>query len=139
MLRTPLPPPPEFAISHKRTADDWIRDFQKNFFPWFDALQMLVTNDVQCSPKATTIASAATLKISAPIHHVSGVSAISNITGMPKNFTGPVWLIPDGAWTLVTGGNIARAANASVNRVMLVVFDGVNWYPGYTGGEVGSP
>ena len=46
-------------------------------------------------------------------------------------FTGCVTLIPDGIWTLATGGNIAIAATAVVSRSMTVCYDGTSWYPSY--------
>lgn len=78
----------------------------------------------------TVLASAPTLALTNAIHHVSGTAAIKNI--MPTGgFTGPVWLIPDGLWTTVTGGNIGLGTIAVVGKALTMVFDGTKWWPSY--------
>lgn len=84
----------------------------------------------QVQSVGAVLKSAATLSLTNPIHHVSGTAAIKNIEA-PDGFTGPAWLIPDGAWSTVTGGNIGLASVAVIGRALMVVFDGDTWWPGY--------
>lgn len=78
---------------------------------------------------------------SSPIHVVTGTAAIATIP-VPLGFSGPLWVIPAGTWTLVAQvtnpdgsktGNIALAATAVVGRVMHVVYNPRTglWYPSY--------
>ena len=81
----------------------------------------------------------AMLTPTAPIHHVTGVGVITTIappgsmqsTTDVSAFSGPVWLIADGAWLLATGGNIAAAVTAVVGKAVMVVYDPNSklWYP----------
>ena len=92
----------------------------------------LVTEQLnsQVQGVGSVVASATSIALSAAIHHVSGTTAIQTIV-VPARFTGPVFLIPDAVWTLITGGNIAKAATAVVSRLMTLIFDGTLWYPSY--------
>ena len=76
-----------------------------------------------------TLASAATIAPTYAIHHVSGTAAISTITPPWTGFTGTITLIPDGAWTLATGGNIKAAYQAVANQPLELQFDGTSWFP----------
>lgn len=73
-----------------------------------------------------------TLILTHPIHHVSGSAVIQNIIPQP-GFSGPVWLIADGVWSLTVvappDGNIASAKTAVVGTAMMLVFDMELWYP----------
>lgn len=84
---------------------------------------------------APVIASAATIAPLVGIVFVSGNVAINTITPPPHMLTrgGQITLIPTGAWTLATGGNIALASNAVVNRALIVTYDPTTarWYPSY--------
>ena len=88
-------------------------------------------------PVGTAIASAATIAPSAGVTHVTGTAAITTITA-PAGcvLTGKgcdVTFLPDGAWTLATGGNIAQASTAVVNRPMVLTWVNADakWYPSY--------
>lgn len=72
-----------------------------------------------------------TITLTTTIHPVSGVGLIQTISGPYTGFTGRAILIPTGAFALVTGGNIASAATAVVNRPLDMTFDGTLWYPSY--------
>jgi hypothetical protein len=77
--------------------------------------------------------SAATITPTSAIHHVTGAAAIANIT-VPPGFSGNIWLIPDGTWTMVTGGTIAIGVTAVVNRVLEMTYDNIYamlWFPSY--------
>ncbi len=84
----------------------------------------------------SVIASAATIAPVKGITHISGTAAISTIT-VPTvlsgggTFTGCLEFIPNAAFTLATGGNIATATTAVVGKVMTVCYDGTSWYPSY--------
>ena len=78
----------------------------------------------------TAYASAATIAPNNTIFlHITGTAGISNIT-QPIS-SGCIYLIPDGAWTTTTTGNIAVASTAVVGRVLTECFDGTKWYPSY--------
>jgi hypothetical protein len=85
----------------------------------------------------TALASAATIAPTSPMHHVTGTTQITTLTA-PANFAvsgmgGCVVLIPDGAWTTATTGNIALASTATVSRAMTMCYDNgtSKWYPSY--------
>jgi hypothetical protein len=85
----------------------------------------------------TALASAATIAPANPMQHVTGTTQITTITA-PANFTatgmgGCMVLIPDGAWTTGTSGNIALASSATVGRAMTMCYDSgtSKWYPSY--------
>lgn len=77
------------------------------------------------------VASATTITLTGGIQHVTGTTAITTISLPRTGYTGCVKLIPDGIWTLATGGNIAIAATAVVSRTMEVCYDGTAWFPSY--------
>jgi hypothetical protein len=100
-----------------------------------DAYGNLNSNLVKRSV-GTAIASAATIAPTSGMTHITGTTAISSIT-VPSitvsgtAFTGCLVLIPDGAWTTTTTGNIALASTAVVGKQMEMCFDGSKWYPNY--------
>ena len=65
---------------------------------------------------ATTLASAATIAPVNPIHFVSGTTAVVTITAPPlvSATGGQITLIPTGAFSWTTAGNIALAGTAVV-------------------------
>ncbi len=75
-----------------------------------------------------------TIAPSAPIHHITNTGSIQTITA-PSRFTGggQVTLIPDALFTMTTGGNIAIAVAAAVNKALIMTYDfGTSlWYPSY--------
>jgi hypothetical protein len=83
---------------------------------------------------APTVASAATIIVSAPVTFVSGTTGIDNIQ-VPLNMVGggQVILIPTGLWSTTTSGNIALATTAVVSKAVIMVYDAVTnkWYPSY--------
>lgn len=84
---------------------------------------------------APTIASATTIAPTTPISFVSGTTPIVTIT--PPNPIslngGKIKIVPTGLWTTTTGGNIALATTAVVNRLLMLVYDPITtkWYPSY--------
>jgi hypothetical protein len=75
-----------------------------------------------------TIASAATITLSHPVHRISGTTEITTINPPFTGFVGHVTLLPTGAWTTATGGNIATAHTAVANRPVFAFYDGATWY-----------
>lgn len=83
----------------------------------------------------TALASATTIAPTAPIHHVTGTTAINTITPPPAFLAngGQIVLIPDGLFTTGTSGNIALATTAVVSKAIIMTYDPVaaKWYPSY--------
>jgi hypothetical protein len=75
-----------------------------------------------------TIASAATITLSAPAHKISGTAEITTINPPYTGFVGNVTLIALAAFTVATGGNIAKAGTAVANQVFHPFYDGSTWY-----------
>jgi hypothetical protein len=84
---------------------------------------------------APTIASASTIAPVSAITFISGTSTISTITApSPISLTGgSITLIPTGLWSINTGGNVALASTAVVNKALIMTYDGGTnkWYPSY--------
>ena len=69
------------------------------------------------------LVAASTIIFTSPIHHITGSAAISTVQ-VPPNFAGgPVYLINDGSWSLITGGNIARAVTPASHQCICLVYD----------------
>ena len=81
--------------------------------------------------KGTAVASATTITASNKIFHVTGTAAIATINPPPLIDQAEIYLIPDGAFTTTTGGNIAKASTAVVGVVLQMFWDGSLWYPSY--------
>ena len=84
---------------------------------------------------APTIASGTTIAPTKGITFISGAAAIATITA-PSPISaggGQITLIPLGAFTTTTGGNIALASTAVVNRALIMTYDSgtAKWYPSY--------
>ena len=96
---------------------------------------LAITQPISTPSLAPTIASATTI---APVNYItfiSGTTAIVNITptAVMANGGGALILIPTGAFTTTTAGNIALASTATVGRAMTMVYDSntTKWYPSY--------
>ena len=92
---------------------------------------------VEAVARGASIASAATIAPITGFVHITGTTAISTITP-PTNCTVTgyactVKFLPDAAWTTVTGGNIAVASTAVVNKPLTMTYDNTAalWYPSY--------
>lgn len=92
------------------------------------AVTQLITANNALSTVGAPLTASATLTPTASIHHVSGTAPISFIAPL-KNAVGPLHLIADGAWSIVTGGNIGTARTAIVGRTMTLIYDGAAWWP----------
>lgn len=85
----------------------------------------------------SSIASASTIAPASPIVHVTGTTAIATITAPTEcassGFGCQITLIPDGAFTTTTAGNIAIASTAVVSKAMVMTYDNgtSKWYPSY--------
>ena len=127
-------------------ATQWQMD-GSNFYPTTDNAQTLgkashQTKQVWSYWYNTVLggvqASGATLAVSGTVMHISGTSAISLITLPYTGFIGTITVIPDGAFTLATGGvqaannyPIGLASTAAIGKVMILAFDGTKWWPSY--------
>jgi hypothetical protein len=84
---------------------------------------------------APTVASAATIAPTKPIVFVSGTAAIDTITAPTPIASGGgrITLIPTGAFTWTTAGNIALSGTAVVSRALDLIYDvtTTKWYPSY--------
>lgn len=138
-VRKPQTPSFSTVLPGSRKYGDLVRDvdaiakYLKLFTgTYLDQLMSQIVQQVntQVQGVGPVLPSAPLLIPTAAIHHVSGVAAIDTINA-PSAFSGPLFLIPDGAWTLVLGGNIGKATTAVVGQVMMVVFDYTLWYPSY--------
>lgn len=109
------------------SKDPFQNDLLRALSSFFFELIGQVNSQVQ--GVGVSIDSGESIYVTAPIHHVKGTGQIQHIEA-PAGFTGPVWLIADDAWSLVTGDNIGRAATAEAGKAMMVVYDGSRWYPG---------
>jgi len=100
-----------------------------------------IASNLQNSPVSMNvgraIASAATIAPTDPLTHVTGTAQINTIA-VPPQFAqsgsgGCLRLIPDGAFTTGTSGNIAIASTAVVSRTLEMCYDSATakWYPSY--------
>jgi hypothetical protein len=84
---------------------------------------------------APTIASAATIAPTTQIVFISGTAAIDTITP-PSPISlggGQITLIPTGAFTTTTAGNIALGSTGVVSKALIMTYDvtTTKWYPSY--------
>ena len=77
------------------------------------------------------IASTTTISPTYQVHHVTGTVAIATINPPYTGFQGTIQLIPDGAFTTTTAGNIGLASTGVVGKTLEMCFDGKIWYPSY--------
>jgi hypothetical protein len=84
---------------------------------------------------APTIASATTIAPTKQITFISGTTAVVTITAAAPISAGggTITLIPTGAFTWTTAGNIAVAGTAVVSRALTMTYDvtTTKWYPSY--------
>lgn len=87
------------------------------------------------SAAAPTVASGTTIAVTTQIAFISGTTAIATITA-PNPISaggGQITLIPTGAFTTTTAGNIALASTAVVSKALIMTYDTTTakWYPSY--------
>lgn len=94
-----------------------------------------VSGVVGAAAAAPTIASATTIAPTQQIVFISGTTAVATITPpVPiASGGGQITLIPTGAFTTTTAGNIALASTAVVNKALIMTYDttAAKWYPSY--------
>jgi hypothetical protein len=91
---------------------------------------------IATSAVAATVPSGSTITPLKAIAFISGTTVVNTIS-VPSNmlFTGgTITLIPTGAFTWTTAGNIALAGTAVVSKALIMTYDyGTGkWYPSYT-------
>jgi hypothetical protein len=108
---------------------DWATRATVYFNTWANQAQRQLNSQVQ--GEGDVIASADAISPTNPIHHVSGNAAIKTINA-PSGFSGPIWLLMQGAPSFVTGGNIALAKGPfTPGQAVRVVYSQNTrmWYP----------
>jgi len=78
--------------------------------------------------EGSTLASAATITLSHPVHKLTGAVSCTTINPPFTGFVGHVTLVPTGAAPFATGGNIAAAFTATANVPIIGYYDGSLWY-----------
>jgi hypothetical protein len=90
---------------------------------------------VATTAAAPTIASATTIAPTKQITFISGTTPVVTITALTPISVGggTITLIPTGAFTWTTAGNIAVLGTAVVNRALTMTYDvtTTKWYPSY--------
>lgn len=89
------------------------------------------TSNVDPATVGSVIASSATLNLVSTIHHISGTTQVTTINPPSYFQNGQVFLIPDGVFTLATGGNIGKASTMVVGVANELTWDGSLWWPSY--------
>ncbi len=96
-----------------------------------------ISSGIPVVVEGAAVASASTITPTGPIFHVTGTTAIATINAPTfcslTQAACSIRVIPDGAFTTTTGGNIALASTAVVDRVIEFTYDGTaaKWYPSY--------
>lgn len=93
---------------------------------YLQKVQFQLNSQVQTVGK--DLESAALVKPTNPIHHITGTGTISTINA-PKGFTGPLMLISDDGFSFDTTGNITRGGEVPADTHLIFVYDGTNWVP----------
>jgi hypothetical protein len=99
----------------------------------FAYLNYLGIEDIGAS--IPTIASAATIAPTVKITYVSGTTSINAITPPADLINGgQITLIPTGAFSLTTSGNIAIGISAEVSKAIVLTYNAAlnEWYPSYS-------
>ena len=95
-----------------------------------------VSGVIGTAAAAPTIASATTIAPTQQIVFVSGTAAIATITPPAPIASGggQITLIPTGAFTTTTAGNIAIVTTAVVGKALVMTYDttAAKWYPSYS-------
>lgn len=94
-----------------------------------------ISTFIAMSGGVSTISSAGTIAPVKEISYISGTAAIATITPQSPilGTNGTIILIPTGAFTWTTAGNIAIAGTAVVGRALHMTFTNTTglWYPSY--------
>ena len=117
--------PPKYGLA-------WAQKLYKKLNDWAPEISNVVSTTGQNRGETPSVASAATLAVTAEIMHVTGTAEIDTLT-VPANFGGAIELIPEDAFTLGTSGNIAIASTAVVGKTLRLTFSNLTqkWYPSY--------
>jgi hypothetical protein len=81
---------------------------------------------------STGIATATTIAATGSIFHITDAATpIQGILLPYAGFVGSITLLPDAAFTTITGGNIALGTTAVIGKALIMTYDGSAWYPSY--------
>jgi hypothetical protein len=128
--------PAKVSTPSARTVPDMLRkvDALGNYLTTLSGyLEAYLSNvayqiNSQVQSYGAPIAAAASISPTNPIHHITGTGTISTIVVGPE-FTGPLFLLADAAFSWTTGGNIALAGTATADTCVIFVYDGTEWFP----------
>lgn len=122
--------PPVDSLEIPEILNVWARNLNRVLTDFIYQVTHQVNTQVQ--GVGLPLNSASTLMPTHAIHKVSAVDSPVTSIHAPPGFTGPLFLIPTGAWTFATGGNIALSGMAVAGKLLVLVYDGQVWYPSYT-------
>jgi hypothetical protein len=113
-----------------RVLFTWARDLTNSLNTIFGNIQDQINSQVQTFGDALDSRSG-TLMLTNPNHHVTGTGTVTEILP-PSQFSGPVFLVADGAFSLGTGGNIGLAAGPfTPGQLITLTYDQIEekWFP----------
>lgn len=89
--------------------------------------------DAQPQPTVAVASAAGAILPSGPLFHVTGTAAVTGFTVPVGGVAAGFCIIPDGAFTWTTAGNIALAGTAVTNKLLCFIWDGTNskYIPSY--------
>lgn len=131
-MNSPIPQtvlPPVDSLEVPEILNVWARNLNRTLAEFIQRATVQLNSQVQ--GVGSPLTSESTLRPTHPIHKVSAGSPVQFIAP-PVGFTGPLFLIPTGAWGWVTGGNIGLSGTAVAGKLLILVYDGQAWYPSYT-------
>ncbi len=129
-----LPTPMEQQFYPPKRGIDFNKTLVAKLQVWTKEISNVVATHGQNRGETPTVASAATLAITAEIMHVTGNAAIQELM-VPPNFGGAIELICDDAFTTVVvappAGNIASASAPAQNTILRLTLSPKTglWYP----------
>lgn len=119
----------------------WARNLTSSMNKSLGQVQSQINSQVQMFG-ADLDSTSGTLVLTNANHHVTGAGEVDTITP-PSGFSGPIFLVADGAFSLIAGGNISVAAGPfTVGQLVELSYDpdAMTWAPALgTGGGGGAP
>lgn len=146
-LERAIPDPPRSsrdAAGVERRRENYDQELQRALK---ESLQDIINQlNSQVQGTGADIVAAENIRVTNAIHHVTGsatirtielpfeqigMASISSITRNRKQtgFTGPIWLVSQGGFSLGTGGNISAAKTTSPGDCVNLVYCGQQWHP----------
>ncbi len=111
-----------------------------NIMVW-DPTYTIAYNPIE-EPIGTGVASASSITPTAQFFHITGTTQINTIATTFSNSLGSqailgtcLTIIPDGAWSTGTSGNIGLAVTSIAGQEIDFCWDGTKWWPGSSSGS----